>query len=74
MRKVVVEDPEIIEILEKIRLIRAKKDISVIELVKRTGISPSHIHYIETKQVVPSLKTLLALAKGLEVPVKEFFE
>jgi len=69
-----VKDEEIIQILERVRLIRAEKGISIIELVKRTGISSSHIHYLETKQVSPSVKTLLTLAKGLEVSVKDFFE
>ena len=69
-----VEDPDILRILENVGRIRNEKGISVLELVKRTGISHSHLYYLEAKKVTPSIRTLLTLARGLEVSVKDFFD
>lgn len=46
---------------------RSKKDWSIERLAKEAGISEATIHRIETGKVVPLLRTLLKLAKALEI-------
>ena len=66
-------DNEIKFVLEKIHKIRCDKGISIIELSLRSGLSHSHIFYIESKKKVPTLTTLIKIAKGLEVDLVDLF-
>jgi transcriptional regulator with XRE-family HTH domain len=43
------------KILEKIRKKRQEKRISLLNLANEVGISHSHLYYIESKKVIPSI-------------------
>jgi transcriptional regulator with XRE-family HTH domain len=67
-------DPEVIAVLEKIRLIRTQKGISIIDLASAAEITNSYVFYIESKRKVPTLTVLNRIAKALGVQMKDFFE
>lgn len=66
-------DKEVEQIIENIKKIRIQKNISIIQLSNDSGISRSHLFYIESKKSVPSLMTLSKLAKAMNVSMKDFF-
>lgn len=53
---------------DKIRLMRAEKNMSLQELAQKSGISLSYLSEIERGTVYPALSTLKRVAEGLEVP------
>jgi transcriptional regulator with XRE-family HTH domain len=59
------------KILEKVRQKRTEKNISILNLATKMGISHSHLYYIESKRVVPSIDVLVKIAKALEINIKE---
>jgi DNA-binding XRE family transcriptional regulator len=59
------------EILEKIRLKRIEKKISLLNLANEVGISHSHLYYIESKKVMPSIDLIVKISKSLKIPLKE---
>jgi transcriptional regulator with XRE-family HTH domain len=60
------------QILEKIRLKRIEKGISLLNLANDVGISHSHLYYIESKKVIPSLDVVIKIAKALNLTLKDF--
>ena len=50
----------------KIRAIRLKKKIGLVELGKHTGLSPAMLSKIERGQLFPTLPTLLRIAPRLQ--------
>jgi transcriptional regulator with XRE-family HTH domain len=62
------------KVLEKIRLKRQEKKLSILKLANDAGISHSHLYYIETKKVIPSIEVLVKIAHTLHIDVKEFFD
>jgi transcriptional regulator with XRE-family HTH domain len=62
------------KILENIRVRRTEKNISIINLANKVGISHSHLYYIESKRVIPSVDILVKIAKSLNLTVKELLE
>jgi transcriptional regulator with XRE-family HTH domain len=62
------------KILENIRIKRTEKKISIINLANEIGISHSHLYYIESKRVIPSIDVLVKIAKSLNLTVKDFLE
>lgn len=67
-------EKEISDVLEKIRLTRVQKQVTVIDLADKAEISRSYLFYIESKKKVPTLTVLYRLAKALDVDMKDFFE
>ena len=66
-------EPETEKILENVRKIRISKKISLLNLANRVEISHSHLYYIESKKVIPSIDVIIKLAKALEIsPIKLF--
>ena len=61
-------------ILENIRKIRLKKKISGMNLALDVGISHSHLYYIESMRVSPSIDVLVRIAKSLNVPLGELID
>jgi transcriptional regulator with XRE-family HTH domain len=59
------------KILEKVRQKRTEKNISLLNLATKMGISHSHLYYIESKRVVPSIDVLVKIAKALGINIKE---
>ncbi len=66
-------EKEVEQVIERIRKIRIEKNISIIQLSNDSGISRSHLFYIESKKSIPSLNTLVKIAKALNVSIKDFF-
>lgn len=53
------------KILENLRKIRISKEISLLNLANMVGISHSHLYYIESKRVIPSIDVIIKLSKAL---------
>ena len=60
------------KILENLRKYRQKKGISLLNLSLDVGISHSHLYYIESKKVIPSIDVFVKLAKALKTDIKDF--
>jgi transcriptional regulator with XRE-family HTH domain len=61
-------------ILENIRARRTEKKISIVNLAAEVGISHSHLYYIESKKVVPSIDVVIKIAKSLNTSIVEFLQ
>ena len=62
------------KILEKIRAKRIEQKISLLNLSLEIGISHSHLYYIESKRVVPSIDVVVKISKALGVSVKDLVD
>jgi transcriptional regulator with XRE-family HTH domain len=60
-------EPETEKILENLREIRISKKISLLNLANMVEISHSHLYYIESKRVTPSIDVVIKLAKALKI-------
>ena len=60
-------------IIEKIRKTRIEKNISLLNLANDAGISHSHLYYIESKKVIPSMDVLMKIIKALGINPKDMF-
>lgn len=67
-------DSEVEEIIDKIRKIRIEKKISILKLSVESGISRSHLFYIESKKTIPSLETVAKIAHAMNLHLKDFFQ
>ena len=67
-------DKEVEKVIEKIRKFRAEKKISILTLSVESGVSRSHLFYIESKKTVPSLETLAKIAHAMDLKLRDFFE
>ena len=61
-------------IIENLRAIRIEKEISILNLAMEVGISHSHLYYIESKRVTPSIDLIVKITKALDVNLKEILE
>ena len=59
------------KILENIRSKRLDRKVSLVNLALQVGISHSHLFYIESKRVVPSIDVCVRISKALGVEMKE---
>jgi transcriptional regulator with XRE-family HTH domain len=59
------------QIAPRLRAIREKKGMSLVELSRLTGISKSTLSRLESQQRKPSLELLLPIAGALAVPLDE---
>lgn len=57
-----------------LKLIRAEKEITQIEIAKRLNVDRSFISNIENGKNNPTLSTITNLAKVLNVPTKELLK
>jgi len=60
-------------VLENIRKIRIEKGISLLNLANDVNISHSHLYYIESKRVIPSIDIFIKIAKALNEEFSVFF-
>jgi transcriptional regulator with XRE-family HTH domain len=67
-------EPETEKILENIRSKRLENRVSLLNLATEVEISHSHLYYIESKRVIPSIDVVVKIAKALNLPVKEILE
>lgn len=54
--------------------IRKRRKISLEELAYITGISKTHLYYIEKQQREPTLSIIIRIAKALNIDEKELYE
>ena len=66
-------EKEVEDVIEKIRTIRIEKKISILKLSLESGVSRSHLFYIESKKTIPSLETLTKIAHAMNLQLKDFF-
>jgi len=59
------------KILEKIRKKRLEKKLSLLNLANKLGISHSHLYYIESKRVIPSIDVIVKITKALDYPLRD---
>ena len=57
-----------------VREIRESKNLSQDELAKLSGVSASHIGFIENGERQPTLLVMRKLAKALKVQITELYE
>ena len=62
------------DILDKIRKKRIDQKISLLNLANDVGISHSHLYYIESKKVIPSIDLIFKLAKALNTNIMNLLE
>jgi transcriptional regulator with XRE-family HTH domain len=67
-------EPETEKILENLRKTRISRKISLLNLANMVEISHSHLYYIESKRVIPSIDVIIKLAKALNISVKKLLE
>ena len=60
-------------VIDRIRRFRIEKNISIERLSVESGISRSHLFYIEAKRTIPSLETLSKIAAAMQLQLKDFF-
>lgn len=61
-----------IEIL--LKNIRKERGLSLEKLAKMTGISSSHLNYIENNEKEPSLSVMVRIAQALSVNITELYK
>jgi transcriptional regulator with XRE-family HTH domain len=61
------------EIGRKIRQLRLRKKIALVDLGKHTGLSPSLLSQLENGKMIPTLPTLARIAMVFDVGVEHFF-
>ena len=59
---------------ERIRRLRLKKSMGLVELGKHTGLSASYLSQLETGRVVPTLRNLARIAMVFSKDLSYFFE
>jgi len=67
-------EPETEKILENLRKKRISRKISLLNLANMVEISHSHLYYIESKRVIPSIDVIIKLAKALNINLKNLLE
>jgi DNA-binding XRE family transcriptional regulator len=67
-------EPETEKILENLRNSRISKKISLLNLANMVEISHSHLYYIESKKVIPSIDVIIKLTKALNMSLKNLFD
>lgn len=59
--------------IANLRNARKGKKISLINLALSVGISHSHLYYIESGKVIPSVDLAIKLAKAVDLDVRNIF-
>jgi transcriptional regulator with XRE-family HTH domain len=63
-----------VNIGQRLRDIRAERDLSIRDLAKKSGLNVNTLSMIENGKTSPSLETLQQLSFALEKPIAAFFE
>jgi transcriptional regulator with XRE-family HTH domain len=61
------------EVAEKLRGLRLRKKMGLVELGKHTGLSPAMLSKLERGRLIPTLPTLLRIAMVFSVGLEYFF-
>jgi len=67
-------EPETEKMLESLRKTRISQKISLLNLANMVEISHSHLYYIESKRVIPSIDVIIKLAKALNINLINLLE
>jgi len=67
-------EPETGKILENLRNIRIAQKVSLLNLANMVEISHSHLYYIESKKVIPSIDVIIKLSKALNTNPANLFK
>jgi transcriptional regulator with XRE-family HTH domain len=67
-------DQELLLLGKRVKYLRRLKDLTQVQLAESTELSVNYISQIETGIACPALKTLFALAKSLNVELKDLFD
>jgi transcriptional regulator with XRE-family HTH domain len=67
-------EPETEKILENLRKTRISQKISLLNLANMVEISHSHLYYIESKRVIPSIDVIIKLTKALNINLINLLE
>ena len=59
---------------KRVKYLRRLKNLTQAELAEKVNLSVNYVSQIETGVASPTLKTLLILAQGLDVEIKELFD
>jgi transcriptional regulator with XRE-family HTH domain len=62
------------ELAKKLRQLRLKKKIALVDLGKHTGLSASMLSQLETGKMIPTLPTLARIAMVFDVGLDHFFD
>lgn len=71
--KTIVEGLKPYGLGEKLRTLRLKKSMGLVELGKHTGLSPAMLSKLERERLFPTLPTLLRIAMVFGVGLEHFF-
>jgi transcriptional regulator with XRE-family HTH domain len=63
-----------IELSNRIRDLRNQKNLKIIDIANKTGLSSSFISQVERSLVSPSIDTLKKIGDALDTPLSYFFE
>lgn len=61
------------ELGRKLRMLRLRKKIALVDLGKHTGLSPSMLSQLENGKMIPTLPTLARIAMVFDVGLEHFF-
>ena len=67
-------EPETEKIIENLRKTRISSKVSLLNLANMVEISHSHLYYIESKRVIPSIDVIIKLAKALKISPAALFD
>lgn len=73
MNKTITEGLKPYNLGEKLRTLRLRKSMGLVELGKHTGLSPAMLSKLERGKLVPTLPTLLRIAMVFGVGLEHFF-
>ena len=59
--------------MNRLKFLREKRNLSILELSRKTGVSERYLRFIERAEKIPSLKTAAIIAKTLETSVDDIF-
>ncbi len=62
------------KVIVLLKQIREERRISLEELAKLSGISKSHLSYIERQEKEPTLTILVKIAKALNIDIKDLYK
>ena len=74
-KRTLIFDQEGIELLAiQLKKARISKDYTIRQLAFESGVSRSQIDRIEAARINPTVSTVFAIARTLEIPLSELFQ
>ena len=61
-------------VIFNIKEIREKRNMSLSTLERKSGVSGSHLNYIECNEKMPTLIVMIKIAKGLGVSILDLYK